>query len=112
MAAKVPASVLCMYKETKKHKLYTPSGVKVDPNGSFGPAVARNWARIPNGSRICHRGCAYTLFQTVQMPGVCSYIYGTVYYKEALKSFEKSRALSRLRASFCHDIAMIVQKAT
>ena len=52
------------------------------------------------------------VLQTVQMPGVCSYIYGTVYYKEASKSFEKSRALSRLWASFCHDIAMIVQKAT
>ena len=34
------------------------------------------------------------------------------YYKELLKLIYKSRAYSGLRASFCHDIAMIVQKAT
>ena len=39
-----------------------------------------------------HRGCAYTVLQTVQMPGECSAIYGTVHYKEPLKSFDKSRA--------------------
>ena len=35
------------------------------------------------------------------------------HYKEPyFKSFDKNRAYSRLRASFCRDIAMIVQKAT
>ena len=28
---------------------------------------------------------------------MCSAVYGTVHYKEPLKSFEKSRALSRVR---------------
>ena len=56
--------------------------------------------RIPVGMDICHRGCAYTVLQTVQRHGVCSDAYGTVHYKEPLKS--------RLRASFCRH----VQKAT
>ena len=37
---------------------------------------------------FCHRGCAYTVLQTVQMHGVYSPSYGTVHYKEPLKSFE------------------------
>ena len=45
-------------------------------------------ARIPVGTDICHRGCAYTVLQTVQRHGVCSAAYGTVHYKEPLKSFE------------------------
>ena len=44
--------------------------------------------RITIGSDICHRGCAYTVFQTVQMNGVYSAAYGTVHYKAPLKSFE------------------------
>ena len=48
--------------------------------------------------------------QIVQMHGVYSATYGTVHYKESFKSFE-IEAQSRLRASFCRDIAMIVQKA-
>ena len=40
-----------------------------------------------------------TVLQTVQMPGVYSAAYGTLYYKEPLKSFEI------LRDSFCRDIA-------
>ena len=43
---------------------------------------------IPVGPDICHHGCAYTVLQTVQRPGVYSVAYGTVHYKEALKSFE------------------------
>ena len=35
----------------------------------------------------CHRGCAYTVIQTVQRLGVYSAVYGTVHYKEPLKSF-------------------------
>ena len=42
--------------------------------------------RIPVGPDIC--GCAYTVLQTVQMPGVYSATYGTVQYKELLKSFD------------------------
>ena len=44
--------------------------------------------RIPVGADICHRGFAYTVIQTVQMHGVYSTAYGTVHYKEPLKSFE------------------------
>ena len=44
--------------------------------------------RIPVGTDICHRGCAYTVLQTVQRHGVYSAANGTVHYKEPLKSFE------------------------
>ena len=47
--------------------------------------------QIPVGTDICHRGCAYTVLQTVQRHGVYSAVYGTVHYKEPLnmlKSFE------------------------
>ena len=44
--------------------------------------------RIPVGTYIFHRGCAYTVLQTVQRHGVYSAAYGTVHYKEHLKSFE------------------------
>ena len=47
------------------------------------------------GSDVCHRGCAYTVLQTVQRHGECSDVYGTVQYKERFR-----------------HIAMIVQKAT
>ena len=42
--------------------------------------------RIPVGTDICHRGCAYTVLQIVH--GVYSVAYGTVHFKEPLKSFE------------------------
>ena len=45
--------------------------------------------QIPIGTDICHRGCAYTVLQTVQRHEVYSAAYGTVHYKEPLKSFEK-----------------------
>ena len=45
-------------------------------------------ARVPVGPDICHLGCAYTVLQTVQRPGVYSAAYGTVHYKKPLKSFE------------------------
>ena len=66
------------------------------------------WIRIAVGSDVCHWGCASTVLQT----GVSPAVYGTVYNKEPLKSFDKSSTESRLRASFCRDIAMLVQKAT
>ena len=43
--------------------------------------------QIPVGPDICHRGCAYTVLQTVEMHGVYSAAYGTVHHKEPLKSF-------------------------
>ena len=71
-----------------------PEGVQVEikagPDGSFVSTGACN-LEVPGsnpGSDICHRGCAYTVLQTVQRPGVCSAAYGTVHYKEPLKSFE------------------------
>ena len=44
--------------------------------------------RIPGGTDICHRGCAYTVLQTVQRYGVYNDAYGTVHFKELLRSFE------------------------
>ena len=44
------------------------------------------------------------------MPGVYIAAYGTVHYKEPLKSIEIR--VGHSRASFCRDIAMSVQKAT
>ena len=44
--------------------------------------------RIRVGTDICHRRCAYTVLQTVQIHGVHSAAYGTAHYKEPLKSFE------------------------
>ena len=35
-----------------------------------------------------YRGCAYTVLLTAQRHGVYSAAYGTVHYKEPLKSFE------------------------
>ena len=55
------------------------------PDGSFGLVLARNPnVRIPAGSDsdVCHRGCAYTVLQTVQRPGVCIVVHGTVRYKK------------------------------
>ena len=56
------------------------------PDGLFSPVV-----RVPVRSVICHQGCAYTVIQTVQRPGVFSVVFGTLHCKEPLKSFEKSR---------------------
>ena len=54
----------------------------------LGLVTWRYQVRIPVGSDICHRGCAYIVLQTVQRPGVYSAAYGTVHYKEPLKSLE------------------------
>ena len=54
----------------------------------LGLVTWRYLIRIPVGTDICHHGCAYTVLQTVQSPGVYSAAYGTVHYKEPLKSFE------------------------
>ena len=44
--------------------------------------------RMPVGTDNCLCGCAYTVLQTVQRYGVYSAVYGTLHYKEPLKSFE------------------------
>ena len=50
------------------------------------------WVQILVGSDVGHRGCAYTVLQTVQRHIVCSDVYGTVHYKEPLKLFDRTRA--------------------
>ena len=65
------------------------------PDGSFDPlchATKRYWVRIPVRSYESHRGCAFTVLRTVQRPGFRSAVYGTMYYKGTVKSFDKSRA--------------------
>ena len=59
----------------------------------FDPVVALNEVLGSNSIwlYICHSGCACTVLQTVQRYGVCSAVYSTVYYKELLKSCDKSR---------------------
>ena len=57
----------------------------------LGLVTWRYQARIPVRPDIWHRGCAYTVLQTVQRPGVYSASYGTVHYKDPLKSFEIRR---------------------
>ena len=62
------------------------------PDGSFVSLVLVTWGyqvRIPGSPDICHRGCAYTVLQTVQRHSVYSAAYGTVHYKEPLKSFKR-----------------------
>ena len=63
--------------------------------------------RIPVGPDICHRGCAYTVLQTVQRPGVYSAAYGTVHNEEPLKSFEirVGHSPGFLLSRYCHDCA-------
>ena len=63
--------------------------------------------RIPVGPDICHHGWAHTVIQTVQRPGVYSAAYGTVHYKEPLKSFEirVGYCSGFLLSRFCHDCA-------
>ena len=64
------------------------------PDGSFGPVVARNAEVL--GSNPGRVGCSSSslcmiVLQTVQRPGVCSAVCGTVHYKMPLKSFDKGR---------------------
>ena len=57
-------------------------GLTAGPDGSLVSTGACS-LEVPG---IC--SCAYTVLQTVQRPGVYSAAYGTVHYKEPLKSFE------------------------
>ena len=79
-------------------------------DGLFDPVVAGNSeVRIPAGSDICQRGCAYTVLQTVQRPGVYSAVYNTVRYKEPLTSVDKSTgifpAAGFLLSQYCYYCA-------
>ena len=64
------------------------------PMGSILPWLETQdyWVQILVGSNASHRGCAYTVFQTVQRRGVCSDVFDTVHYKEPLKLVDKSTA--------------------
>ena len=53
----------------------------------------------------------FIVLQIVKWPWWRSATYGAVHNKEPAK-FDKSRTYARLRASFCRDVAMIVQRAT
>ena len=48
----------------------------------------RYQVRNPVGADIYHRGCVYTVLQTVQRRGVYSTAYGYVHYRGTLKLFE------------------------
>ena len=67
----------------------------MSPLCRLGLVIWRNQVRIPVEPDICHRGCAYIqcskLFKRL---GVYSAAYGTVHYKEPLKSFETRVGLS------------------
>ena len=60
----------------------------VHPSFTNGACNLEYQVRIPVGQAICHRSCAYTVLQTVQMHGVYSAAYDTVHYEELLKLFE------------------------
>ena len=63
-------------------------------DGSFGPVVARNSEVLGSNTGlwdVWHRGCAYTMLQTVQRPRVSS-VHGIVHYEYPLQSLNKSRA--------------------
>ena len=60
------------------------------PDGSFNPVLARNSEVLGSNP---DRACACTVHvQAVQIHGVYSAAYGSVHYKEPLKSFDRSRA--------------------
>ena len=78
------------YAHLKRHH-FSPGGItnlEMTHSYRLGLVTWRYQVQIPVGPDICHRGCAYTVLQTVQMPGVDSSAYGTVHYKEPLNSFE------------------------
>ena len=56
--------------------------------------------RITVGSDICHRGCAYTVLKTVQMPGVYCAAYGTVHYSEVQYDIRQYTSDSDARSRF------------
>ena len=91
--------------------LYDQAGLMAHSTRLWLETKKRYWVRIPAESDVCNRGWAYKVVQAVQRHTVCSTVYGTVHYKEPLKSFVKSSSQSRLRSFFRRDIAIMVQKA-
>ena len=81
-----PYSQLDNLSKDAKHKAARPA--PMDHSYRLGLVTWGYQVRIPVGSDIRHRGCAYTVLQTVKRKGVYSAAYGTVHYKEPLKSFE------------------------
>ena len=53
----------------------------------MGLVTLRYQVRILVEPDICHSGCEYTAFRTVERHGVYSAVYVTVHCKESLKSF-------------------------
>ena len=45
--------------------------------------------RITSASDVCHRGCAYAVFLTVQKPGVCSAVYCIAHVENPPKLSER-----------------------
>ena len=61
-------------------------------DGSFVPPGACNLEVLgssPGRTDICHRGCAYTVFQTVRRHGVVSAVYSTVHFEKKPLSHSK-----------------------
>ena len=95
-------SLLIVFFFIKTHSVGDARWCKYNISGSdglFGPVVAQN-AEVPglhlgrvgcSSSRLCIYIAYRFVRQTVQRPVVCSAVYGTVHYKEPLKSFDKSR---------------------
>ena len=53
--------------------------------------------------------CPYTVLQTLERPGVCSAVYGTVHNKEPLKLSaviqKDDLTLVLIQSRYCHDCA-------
>ena len=82
-------NVSCLLEVTTSAvEVISPSPAPMAHSYRLGLVTQGYQVRIPVGTDICHRGCAYTVYQTVQRHGVYCATYGTVHYKEPLKSFE------------------------
>ena len=112
---------------TSKRALYRPRGVGFDVGPTLykcyinvlcllgilahsyrlGLVTWRYQVRFLFGPDICHRGCAYTVLQTVQKNEVYSAVYGTLHYQETLKSFEIRVGQSPGSGLPCGDIASV-----
>ena len=53
---------LVMFCRRRRHRAATAHSVQLWLE------TQRYWVRLPVGSDVCHRGCAHTVFQTVQRP--------------------------------------------
>ena len=81
------------FKRTNRFDLYAVLNTEdyAGPDGLFLSTGACNLGvqgSNPGRDGYFHRGCAYTVLQTVQRLGVYSAAYSTVHYKKPLKSFK------------------------